>query len=63
MDYKLAAPYYRMAGLTPMEVVNRVKKIELPPEVAAERKNMVCSTRAVCVWSYIVHSDLETTLI
>jgi hypothetical protein len=24
---------------------------------------MVCSTRAVCVWSYIVHSDLETTLI
>jgi hypothetical protein len=52
-----------MAGLTPMEVVNRVKKIELPPEVAAERKNKVCSTRAVCVWSYVVHSDLETTLI
>jgi hypothetical protein len=45
VDWKLAAPYYRMAGLTPVEVVNRVKKMELPPELVTERKNQVCGRR------------------
>ncbi|XP_021913117.1 Hermansky-Pudlak syndrome 3 protein isoform X3 [Zootermopsis nevadensis] len=38
-DWKLAAPFYKMAALTPVEVVNRVKKFELPPDLSAERKN------------------------
>jgi len=38
----LAAPYYDMAGLTPMEVVNRVKMIEIPSELALTRKHQVC---------------------
>lgn len=41
-DWKLAAPFYKMAALTPVEVVNRVKKFELPPDLSAERKNQVC---------------------
>jgi hypothetical protein len=50
VDWNMAAPYYSMAGLTPMEVVERVKKIEFPPESAAERKNRVCGscTGSVC---------------
>jgi hypothetical protein len=31
-----------MAGLTPMEVVNRVKMIEIPSELALTRKHQVC---------------------
>ena len=38
----MAAPYYDMAGLTPMEVVNRVKMIEIPSELAQTRKHQVC---------------------
>ncbi|XP_069678464.1 BLOC-2 complex member HPS3 isoform X2 [Periplaneta americana] len=38
-DWNMAAPYYRMAGFTPMEVVNRVRKIEIPPAVLAGREN------------------------
>jgi len=41
-DWSLAAPYYDMAGLTPMEVVNRVKMIEIPSELALTRKHQVC---------------------
>jgi hypothetical protein len=37
-DWSLAAPYYDMAGLTPMEVVNRVKMIEIPSELTLARK-------------------------
>ena len=40
-DWSMAAPYYRMAGLAPMQVVDRVRKIEIPPEIAADRKNQV----------------------
>ena len=41
-DWSSAAPYYNMAGLTPMEVVNRVKMIEIPSELALTRKHQVC---------------------
>ena len=42
----MAAPYYDMAGLTPMEVVNRVKMIEIPSELALTRKHQVCVVAA-----------------
>lgn len=38
-DWNLAPPYYKMAGLTPIEVVNRVKTIEVPSEMAVKRKH------------------------
>jgi hypothetical protein len=41
-DWNLAPPYYKMAGLTPIEVVNRVKTIEVPSEMAVKRKHQVC---------------------
>jgi hypothetical protein len=42
-DWELTAPYYTMAGLAPVEVVNRVKEMVVPPEVAAEGKHRVCA--------------------
>jgi hypothetical protein len=41
-DWNLASAYYNMAGLTPMGVVNRVKMIEVPSELAVKRKHQVC---------------------
>lgn len=38
-DWELTAPYYTMAGLAPVEVVNRVKEMVVPPEVAAKGKH------------------------
>ncbi|XP_023724080.1 Hermansky-Pudlak syndrome 3 protein isoform X2 [Cryptotermes secundus] len=38
-DWELTAPYYTMAGLAPVEVVNRVKEMAVPPDVAARGKH------------------------
>jgi hypothetical protein len=41
-DWNLAALYYNMADLTPMEVMNRVKIMEIPSELTVKRKYQVC---------------------
>jgi hypothetical protein len=53
-----------MAGLTPVEVVNRVKEMAVPPEAAAEGKHRVCAdsrphscSRAVCTPVVMLHKD------
>jgi hypothetical protein len=42
-DWELTAPYYRMAGLAPVDVVDRVKEMAVPPKVAARGKHRVRS--------------------